>query len=362
MSDKPLDAAVVQAAARDFKDSETGRGIVEMGQFMGVSIAGQQVTVRLGLTTHSAPLWAEVREEFEQHLRARLPAATQLRVERELHSRPAQPLGEIGLTSKSVIAVGSGKGGVGKSTIAACLALALKRAGSLVGLMDADVYGPSIPHLLGLTGAGRPEIVDNKIQPILADGMPVMSMGFLVPPGEAVVWRGPMLHGAITQFLRDTRWGNLDYLVIDMPPGTGDIALTLSQMLPLTGAVVVCTPQDVALLDAVKAIAMFRKVNIPVLGMVENMSGFECPGCQKRYDIFGRGGARERAEELAVPFLGDVPITMQVREHGDAGTTARLFDESATAVYFDRIAYQLVRNLADQARRQPPMPQLPVLS
>ena len=149
-----------------------------------------------------------------------------------------------------------------------------------------------------------------------------MSMGFLVPPGEAVVWRGPMLHGAITQFLRDTDWGDLDYLIIDMPPGTGDIALTLSQMLPLTGAVVVCTPQDVALLDAVKAIAMFRKVNIPVLGMVENMSGFVCPDCGKRYDIFGSGGARRKAEELDVPFLGEVPINMQIRDSGDAGTDA----------------------------------------
>ena len=145
--------------------------------------------------------------------------------------------------------------------------------------MDADVYGPSIPHLLGVSQS--PTVVNNRIQPIQVDGMPVMSMGFLVPPGEAVVWRGPMLHGAITQFLRDTQWGALDYLVIDMPPGTGDIALTLSQLLPLTGAVVVCTPQDVALLDAVKAIAMFRKVNINVLGMVENMSGFICPGCSQ---------------------------------------------------------------------------------
>ena len=161
-----------------------------------------------------------------------------------------------------------------------------------------------------------------------------MSMGFLVPPGEAVVWRGPMLHGAITQFLRDTNWGELDYLIIDMPPGTGDIALTLSQLLPLTGAVIVCTPQDVALLDAVKAIAMFRKVSIPVLGMVENMSYFLCPDCGRRYDIFGSGGARRRAAELNIPFLGEVPIQMSIREHGDAGQTARDFEEPASARFF----------------------------
>src|SRR5207247_10685343 len=159
-----------------------------------------------------------------------------------------------------------------------------------------------------------------------AEGMPVMSMGFMVPKGEAVIWRGPMLHGAITQFLRDTNWGDLDYLIIDMPPGTGDIALTLSQILPLTGAVVVCTPQDVALLDVVKAIAMFRKVNIPVLGMVENMSGFISPDTGKRYDIFGSGGARTRAEEPAVPFLGDVPINIQIRGNGDEGKTAANFE------------------------------------
>ena len=176
-----------------------------------------------------------------------------------------------------MIAVGSGKGGVGKSTIAASIAYGLKNGGATVGLMDADVYGPSIPHLLGVNE--RPHLENNRLQPVMKDGLRVMSMGFLVPPGEAVVWRGPMLHGAITQFLRDTEWGPLDYLIIDMPPGTGDIALTLSQLLPLTGAVVVCTPQDVALLDAVKAIAMFRKVHIPLLGMVENMSYFICPDC-----------------------------------------------------------------------------------
>ncbi len=180
-------------------------------------------------------------------------------------------------------------------------------------------------------------------------------MGFLVPPGEAVVWRGPMLHGAITQFLRDTAWGELDYLIIDMPPGTGDIALTLSQLLPLSGAVVVCTPQDVALLDAVKAIAMFRKVNIPMLGMVENMSYFVCPDCGKRYDIFGSGGARRRAAELDIPFLGEVPINMQIRVLGDEGRTAANFDDAATEQDLQAICKNLVRNLARQRSFGPPV-------
>jgi ATP-binding protein involved in chromosome partitioning len=277
-----------------------------------------------------------------------------------VHDRKPSKLGEIGLTAKSVIAVGSGKGGVGKSTIAASLALGLKRAGCRVGLMDADVYGPSIPHLLGVNE--RPAVTaEHKIEPISASGLAVMSMGFLVPPGEAVVWRGPMLHGAITQFLRDTLWGDLDYLIIDMPPGTGDIALTLSQLLPLTGAVVVCTPQDVALLDAVKAIAMFRKVNIPILGVVENMSGFICPDCGKRYDIFGSGGARRKAEELSAPFLGEVPITISIRERGDAGQTVANFDDPQAAPYLERIVYKLVKGLADAASVSAPMPKLPVL-
>ena len=207
----------------------------------------------------------------------------------------------------------------------------------------------------------RPTAVEGRLQPIVRDGLRVMSMGFLVPPGEAVVWRGPMLHGAITQFLRDTEWGDLDYLVIDMPPGTGDIALTLSQLLPLSGAVVVCTPQDVALLDAVKAIAMFRKVNIPLLGMVENMSYFICPDCGKRYDIFGSGGAKRRAAELDVPFLGEVPISIGIRERGDAGQTGGNFSDAATSDFFQQICLRVVRQMTAGHKAQPPMPSLSVL-
>jgi ATP-binding protein involved in chromosome partitioning len=188
-----------------------------------------------------------------------------------------------------------------------------------------------------------------------------MSMGFLVPPGEAVVWRGPMLHGAITQFLRDTEWGHLDYLIIDMPPGTGDIALTLSQILPLTGAVVVCTPLDVALLDAVKAIAMFRKFHIPMLGMVENMSYFVCPDCGHRYDIFGSGGAERKAAELEVPFLGAIPINTGIRERGDAGNTAGNFGDDSTAGFFRDICHRLVRQISSKHKAEPPLPTLTVL-
>ena len=225
--------------------------------------------------------------------------------------------------------------------------------------MDADVYGPSIPHLLGVNQ--RPVAVEKRLQPIMADGIPVMSIGLLVPPEEAIIWRGPMLHGAITQFLRDTDWGDLDYLIIDMPPGTGDIALTLSQLLPLTGAVVVCTPQDVALLDAVKAVAMFRKVKIPLLGLVENMSYFLCPDNDKRYEIFGSGGAKKKAEELEIPFLGEVPIQIDIRRRGDQGDTAGNFLDPMAAPYFQQINYQLIKNIVQGRQETPSLPSLTVI-
>jgi ATP-binding protein involved in chromosome partitioning len=354
-----MNTTEILAALADLKDPENGRSVTQQGQVADVKLEGDTISLTLALSTHSAALWQQTRQECLKLLQNRFPSVKHIDVRLGVHPRPAQKLGEIGLTAKSVIAVGSGKGGVGKSTMAASLAYGLKRAGSVVGLMDADVYGPSIPHLVGVNQ--RPEIVDKKIKPIEVEGMKVMSMGFLVPPGEAVIWRGPMLHGAITQFLRDTAWGDLDYLIIDMPPGTGDIALTLSQLLPLTGAVVVCTPQDVALLDAVKAIAMFRKVNISVLGMIENMSYFLCPSCGKRYDIFGSGGARKRAAELEIPFLGEVPINIQIRVNGDEGHLADNFTPAAGAEYFETICFNLVKNLAETHRAAPPLPKLSVL-
>jgi ATP-binding protein involved in chromosome partitioning len=351
--------ADVEKVLAGFADPESGRGITETDQVRDLKIDDGTLSLTLALTTHSAPLWEETRAALADLLKSTFPGLSDVAVKLAVHRRPPQKLGQIGLSAKSVIAVASGKGGVGKSTIAASLAIGLKRAGCVVGLMDADVYGPSVPHLLGLSG--KPEVVDQKIQPVDSGGMKVMSMGFLVPAEEAVVWRGPMLHGAITQFLRDTAWGDLDYLIIDMPPGTGDIALTLSQLLPLTGAVIVCTPQDVALLDAVKAITMHRKVNIPVLGLVENMSYFLCPDCGKRFDIFGSGGAQRKAAAMDIPFLGEVPINIQIRIHGDAGQTAANFEDEKTAEPLQAICHRLVRNLADQHKEEPPLPSLSVL-
>lgn len=219
----------------------------------------------------------------------------------------------------AVIAVASGKGGVGKSTTALNLALGLRDQGLRVGLLDADIYGPSIPRLTGLRD--KPQLNDaKKMIPLQRFGLAIMSIGFLVEEETAMIWRGPMVMSAITQMLRDVEWGTLDVLVVDMPPGTGDAQLTLAQNVPLKGAIIVSTPQDLALIDARRGIAMFRKVNVPVLGIVENMSYFQCPECGTRSDIFGHGGARHEAERLGVPFLGEIPLHMSIRSTSDAGT------------------------------------------
>ncbi len=351
----------VQQSITNHPDPETGRPLGSMGQIKDVTVDGSNVRVVLGLTTHSLAIADEVVDVLTSKIVAAAPGS-QVMIEVVDHDRPPARLGQSGLRIKSVIVVGSGKGGVGKSTVAASIALTLRRFGSKVGLMDADVYGPSIPQLLGLSG--RPAITEaKKIEPIrLGETLPVISMGFLVERDQAVIWRGPMLHGSITQFLNDTDWGDLDYLIIDMPPGTGDVALTLSQAVPLAGSVVVCTPQEVALLDAIKAISMFRKVNIPILGMVENMSGFTCPGCSKTYDIFGRGGARDKAEELDVPFLGALPINIDLRVAGDEGRLATEIDTNVAArAPMEAVAKAIVRSLAARSAASPPKPSLPTL-
>jgi ATP-binding protein involved in chromosome partitioning len=219
---------------------------------------------------------------------------------------------------RNIVAVGAGKGGVGKSTTSVNLAIALQQKGARVGLIDADVYGPNIPQMLGVEGA--PEATeDRKIVPAEAMGIKLISMGMLVPKDQAVIWRGPMLHGAIQQFMRDVLWGELDYLIVDLPPGTGDIVLSLAQSVPVAGALVVTTPQDVSVSDVRKAVMMFRQLNIPILGVVENMSYFQCGHCNERTEIFGHGGGSRMAEELGIPLLGEVPIDTKVGAGGDTG-------------------------------------------
>ena len=239
----------------------------------------------------------------------------------------------------SIIAVASGKGGVGKSTTAVNLALGLKALGLKVGMLDADVYGPSLPRLLGLSG--RPQVKENRLQPMQAYGLKVMSMGFLVEEGTPVIWRGPMVMSALSQMLREVDWGELDVMVVDMPPGTGDAQLTMAQQVALKGAVIVSTPQDLALIDARKGLNMFRQVEVPVLGIVENMSYFLCPSCGTRSDIFGHGGAAHEAKTLGVPFLGEVPLHMTIRETSDRG-------EPVTAVTPDGAHAKIYRGIAEK--------------
>lgn len=240
-----------------------------------------------------------------------------------------------------IIAVASGKGGVGKSTTAVNLALALKERGLKVGILDADIYGPSMPRLLGLKGQPQ-QIAGNKLEPMQAYGVKVMSMGFLVDEETPMIWRGPMVMSALSQMLKDVAWGDLDVLVVDMPPGTGDAQLTMAQQVPLAGAVIVSTPQDLALIDARKGLNMFRKVNVPVLGIVENMSTFICPHCGEPSNIFGHGGAKAEAARLGVPFLGEVPLTIAIRETSDEGRPVVATDPSSPAAE----AYRAIANAA----------------
>ena len=255
--------------------------------------------------------------------------------------QPPQPQGQRGTGIpgiKHLIAVASGKGGVGKSTTAVNLALALKSLGLKVAVLDADVYGPSIPKLFGLTGKPEPSsAAGKKMKPMTRYGVEVMSIGFLVPEDTAMIWRGPMVMSALTQLLRDTEWGEADVMVIDMPPGTGDVQLTLAQQTPLAGAVIVSTPQDLALIDARKGLNMFAKVNVPVIGIVENMSYFVCTKCGERHEIFGHGGAREEASRIGVPFLGEIPLDKEVRLRSDSGepVVATQPDSLHTALYRD---------------------------
>lgn len=265
------------------------------------------------------------------------------------HGNPMQPVAMSGV--KNIIAVGAGKGGVGKSTLSVLLAVGLVRRGYKVGLMDADVYGPSIPKMLGIEDA-KPTMADqNTIVPIIAHGLKVMSIGFLVEPDRPIIWRGPMIHGTVKQFLEQVGWAPLDYLIVDLPPGTGDVPLTLSQSIPMTGAVIVCTPQEVALLDAVRAARMYQQLNVPLLGIVENMSFFIAPDTGKEYDLFGKGGAVKAANKLKVPFLGSIPINIAVRMNCDQGTPAGMFDDREKGVRdaVMKVVDELVRQVSLRA-------------
>ncbi len=285
------------------------------------------------LTAERKPGSAPVRPAPTSSQAANVPPPMQGQAGAGGANQAAQKAGVPGI--KSIIAVASGKGGVGKSTTSVNLALALASHGLSVGILDADIYGPSMPRMLGISA--RPTAQGKVLSPLEGFGLKVMSMGFLVEEETPMIWRGPMVISAITQMLRDVAWGELDILVVDMPPGTGDAQLTMAQQVPLAGAVIVSTPQDIALIDARKGLNMFRKVEVPILGLVENMSTFICPKCGEQSDIFGHGGARDEAKRLGVPFLGEVPLHMEIRTNSDGGTpvTVSQPDSKHAAIYKD---------------------------
>jgi ATP-binding protein involved in chromosome partitioning len=352
--------AVVLQALRSVEDPDQRRDIVTLGLVRDLEIHGADVTFTLGFSGQAPATKVAVHSGASRAL-AGVPGVGRVQIRMgpaaaprghthgpEPHAggggqaaaRPADLIPEV----KYTVAVSSGKGGVGKSTVAVNLAVALRQRGAQVGLVDVDVYGPDVPLMMGTRG--KPAMFDNKILPVEAHGVRVMSIGLLVAEREALVWRGPMIHSAVQQFLRDVAWGPLDYLVFDMPPGTGDAQLSLSQVIPLSGVIMVTTPQDVALLDVRKALGMFRKLNVPVLGVVENMSYFVAPDTGVRYHVFGEGGGARVADEFGVPLLGEIPLEMETRKGGDAGvpiTVGR--PDSAQAAAFRAVAAGVVARI-----------------
>ena len=336
-------------------------GLLANARIESADVESGRVTVVLAIERAFAAAAEKLRPSAEAALKS-LPGAASASIvftaHREphthAHEQPRPAARELAIPGvKSLIAVASGKGGVGKSTVAVNLAVALSRQGKKIGLLDADIYGPSVPHLLGLAGR-KPESDGKKLQPMLAHGLKAMSIGFLIDVDTPMIWRGPMVVSALSQLMTDVDWGELDVLVMDLPPGTGDAQLTIAQRVRLSGAVIVSTPQDIALIDARKALAMFRKTQVPILGIVENMSTFICPHCGEATPIFGHGGARETAQQLDAPFLGEIPLTLALRETSDAGTPiAAAAPGGAEAKAFAALATQVWAALASGAHAKP---------
>ena len=314
-----ISEADVMQALQGVQDPELHKDFTELGMIRDVRASSGVISLSVILTTPACPLKDEIGNRVRGALMERIPGVSAVNIDFGSSVVAFKGVGDKAPIDgvKNVVAVGSGKGGVGKSTVAVNLALALRNSGANVGLVDADVYGPNLPTMMGASGTPYGE--NNKIIPLTAHDIKVMSIGFLLPPDRPVIWRGPMIAGTLKQFLYDVNWGELDYLVVDLPPGTGDAPLTLVQSIPITGAVLVTTPQDVALEDVTKAASMFNTLSVNVLGVVENMSYFLCPHCGERTDVFDHGGGERLAEKLGVPFMGEIPLDPKLRVGGGAG-------------------------------------------
>ena len=341
-------------ALRGVQDPDLHKDIVTLGFVKDVKIQGGAVDFTIELTTPACPVKDDLRAQAEALVGA-LPGVTSA-----VAKMTAQVRSRGGMTSaaipgiRNVVAVGAGKGGVGKSTTTVNLAIALAKKGARVGIMDADVYGPNLPQMLGIEmEPGAIELTaDQKMIPPVAHGVKALSIGMLVPKDQAVIWRGPMLHSAVQQFMRDVAWGELDYLFVDLPPGTGDVAISLAQSVGVAGAVVVTTPQGVSVSDVRKAVMMFQKLNIPILGVVENMSYFNCTKCDERHEIFGSGGGESLAKDLKIPLLGGIPIDMRVRSGGDEGAPVVVAaPDSPAAAAFSTVASKVAARISMQAMR-----------
>jgi ATP-binding protein involved in chromosome partitioning len=344
------------AALRKVKDPELHRDLVSLGMVKGLEVAGDAVSLVVELTTPACPLKDAIGKDVEAALRAAGASEVNLRFGAQVRSAPGVAQSSLTPGVKNIVLVGAGKGGVGKSTVTINLALALSRMGASVGVLDADVYGPSLPILTGVTE--KPASHDGeRLEPIEAHGLKLMSIGFLVDPDQAMIWRGPMVTGALVQLMRDVNWGELDYLLLDLPPGTGDVPLTLAQNVRAAGVVLVSTPQDVALADVIRAKLMFDKVGIPVLGIVENMSTFVCPHCRQETPIFDHGGARAASEKLGIRFLGEIPLDLAVREGGDRGIpVVEAIPDSPQARAFVEVARQVAGAVSVQVMKAPRLP------
>jgi ATP-binding protein involved in chromosome partitioning len=353
----PSEATVLDAL-RVVRDPDLHKDIVALGFVKGLRIEGGHVSFAIELTTPACPVKDQMKEQARVAV-SRLPGVSRVDIEMTASVRPvAAPDAKRAPVAgvKNIIAVGAGKGGVGKTTMAVNIAAALAARGSRVAIVDGDMYGPNVPIMLGLKT--RLETDGELILPAERYGLQVVSMAFLMEDDSAVIWRGPMLHKTIEQFFRGVRWNNIDYLIVDMPPGTGDVALSLSQTVPVAGAVLVTTPQSVAVADTRRAVQMYRKLNIPPIGVIENMSHFECPGCGREADLFGKGGGEALAAEVNVPFLGHIPLYEPLRAGGDAGLPIVMGEPGsppalAIMAAAERVAQQV--SIASYSRRTIPL-------